>query len=330
MLQLFRNNQIFTVFFVLAYALVFSINTWLYEGIALSSFEQLPSTIGSWLMDWLDSSTVNHLAFVLLLLIQAFVVNFLVNQYRLAKHYSYVPAISYILIHFAGVDIDICTPVMLGNSFLLWAFYSLLRSYEKRISLAIIFNIGFATAMASLCYHGFVVYFWWMILAVLIVRSFDPQEFIILLGGYFVPFFLLGTYHFIQDNLSNWLDTEIWVHYQQMNIHYDAHLNFYLLLALLATPVLLALIQLQTLYFKTTAKEKKYINMVLCMPFVGCLSFFLQSHLYAYHFMVLAIPVSILLSLVLQSFKSLAIAELLHLVFFMIVLGIQYQQFFFY
>lgn len=330
MLQLFRNNQIFTAFFVLAYALVFGINTWLYEGIALSSFEQLPSTIGSWLIDWVDSPKVNRPVFMLLLLLQAFVVNALVNQYRLAKHYSYVPAIAYVLVHFAGVGIDSCTPVMLGNCFLLWALYSLLRSYEKRVSLAIIFNIGFATAMASLCYHGFIVYFWWMIVAVLIVRAFDPQEFIILLGGFFVPFFLLGTYHFIKDNLGNWLDTEIWVHYQQMTIHYDTDLNLYLLVALLTLPILLALLQLQTLHFKTTAKEKKYINMVLCMPFIGLLSFFLQSHLYAYHFMVLAIPVAILLSLVLQSFKSLAIAELLHLVFFMIVLGIQYQQFFFY
>lgn len=330
MLQIFRNNQLFTIFFVFIYALIFSANTWLYEGISLTSFEQLPSTLGTWLIDIVDSPTTNRLAFVFLLLIQAAIVNTLVNQFRLAKHYSYVPAIAYILIHFAGAGIDICSPVMLANCFLLWALYSLFCSYEKRVSLAVVFNVGFATALAALCYHGFVVYLGWIIISVLILRSFDPQEFVILLGGFFVPFFLLGTYHFINNNLSNWLHTEIWVHYQQMTVHYDNILSLYILIGLFIVPILLAIIQLQTLHFKTTTKEKKYINIIILMPFIGLLSFLVQSHLYTYNFLVLAIPVAILLSLVLQSFKSLALAEVLHLIFFMLALGIQYQQFFFY
>ncbi|MFK7798829.1 MAG: hypothetical protein AB8E82_15365 [Aureispira sp.] len=330
MLQLFRNNQIFTVIFVLIYALIFSINTWLYDGTALTSFEQLPSTIGNWLIDWVRSPGINRIAFVILLLVQAFVVNFLVNEFKLAKQYSYVPAIAYILTHFSGVDLDICSPVILGNCFLLWALYSLFLSYAKRVSLAIIFNIGFATAMAALCYHGFVIYFWWMLIGILLLRAFDPQEFIILLGGFFVPFFLLGTYHFINDNLSNWLHTEIWMHYQQMTVHYDNTLSLYVLIGLFITPVVLALFQIPTLHFKTTIREKKYINAVLWMPIIGVFGFFLQSHLYTYHFLTLAIPVAILLSLVLQSFKSIGLAELLHLVFFMLALGVQYQQFFFY
>jgi hypothetical protein len=329
-LQLFRNNQLFTVFFVLLYALLFGVNSWLYAGVPLASFEQLPSTVGTWLIALVDSPTINRVVFLLLLLLQASVVNGLVNQFRLAKHYSYVPAIAYILVHFAGVDIDVCSPVMLANSFMLWALYSLFCSYEKRVSLAVIFNIGFATAMAALCYHGFVVYFIWMLLAVLLLRAFDPQEFVILLGGFFVPFFLLGTYHFVNDNLSLWLQSELYVHYQQMVVHYDNTLSLSILVALLVTPVLLALLQLQTLHFKTTIRERKYINVVLLMPFIGLLSFLVQSDLYSYHFMVLAIPVAILLSLVLQSFKSLAFSELLHLVFFMLALGVQYQQFFFY
>lgn len=330
MLQLFRNNQIFTVIFVLIYALVFGVNTWLYEGVALASFEQLPSTLGTWLIGWIDNPVANRIAFMVLLLLQATIVNLLVNQYRLAKHPSYVPAIAYILVHFAGAGIDVCSPVMLGNCFLLWSFYSLLCSYEKRVSLTVIFNIGFAAAAAALCYHGFVVYFWWIIIAVLLLRSFDPQEFLILLGGFFVPFFLLATYHFVYNNLGNWWQTEIYVHYQQMTVHYDNTLSLYLMIGFFVTPVLLALLQLSTLHFKTTSREKKYINVVLCMPFIGLLSFLVQSNLYAYHFLVLAIPVAILLSLVLQSFKSLAIAELLHLVLFMLALGLQYQQFFFY
>lgn len=327
-LQLFRDNQVFTILFVLLYFLLFGVNIWFYPN-DLTSLEELPSTLGTWAMTWLNHPINNKIAFSILLLFQAFIANAIVNNFKLTKHYSYVTAICYILLHFAYPNMDICSPSMLANTFLLWSLYSMCSSYEKRVSLGTIFNIGFAAAVAALFYNGFLIYFFWILAGLFIVRSFDFQEFILLIAGFFIPFFLLGTYHLFNDNLSQWLDQEIFLHYSNMNIHYDNNTALYLLFGILATPLLLAIGNVQGLYFKTTAREKKYINAVLLMPFIAVLSFFFQANIHSYHYIIFILPISILLSITLQSYKSLAAAEMIHFVLFMLCLGIQYQAFFF-
>lgn len=329
MLQIFRDNQVFTAAFVILYFLLFSANIWFYPSENLGTFQELPSTLSAWLMGWLDNPTNNKIAFSLLLLVQALVINTMVNTFKVAKQNSFITAICYILLHFSYVDIDVCSPVVLGNTFLLWSLYSMFSSYEKRVSLGAIFNIGFGAAVAALLYNGFIVYFFWIIIGLLIVRSFDLQEFILLLLGFFTPFFFLGTYHFLGDNFGTWIDQELMIHYSTMVVHYDTNIELYLLLAVLLLPCLLALGNLQGLYFKTTSREKKYINVVLLMPVIALFSFLTQNQLYSYHFTLFIIPISILLSITLQSYKSLAAAEAVHFILFMIAIGVQYQYFFF-
>lgn len=280
-------------------------------------------------MHWISHPINNKIAFSVLLLLQAFTVNAIVNNFKLTKQYSYITAICFILLHFSYSNIDSCSPPMLANTFLLWSLYSMCSSYEKRVSLGTIFNIGFSAAIATLFYNGFACYFFWIVAGLLIVRSFDLQEFILLIAGFFIPFLLLGTYHFLGDNLEQWIDQELMLHYSNMIVHYETNLMLYLLLGILTLPILLAIGNLQGLYFKTTAKEKKYINVVLFMPFMALLSFLFQADLYASHFILFIIPLSILLSIALQSYKSLAAAEAVHFVLFMLCLGIQYQTFFF-
>jgi len=327
-LQLFRDNQIFTILFVFLYFLLFGANIWFYPN-DLSSFEVLPSTLGAWTMHWIKHPTINKIAFSILLLAQAFSVNAIVNNFRLTKHYSYITAACFILLHFSYSSIDSCSPPMLANTFLLWSLYSMCSSYEKRVSLGTIFNIGFSAAIATLFYNGFSCYFCWIIIGLFIVRSFDFQEFILLIAGFFIPFLLLGTYHFSSGHLSQWMAQELSLHYSTMLVHYDTNVALYLLLGIFALPLLLAIGNLQSLYFKTTAREKKYINVVLLMPFMALFSFLFQADLYAYHFVLFIIPLSILLSITLQSYKSLAASEAIHFVLFMLCLGIQYQTFFF-
>lgn len=329
MLQLYRNNQVFTALLVFFYFLIFGANIWLYPNTNLTSFQELPSTLSQWLFTWLSHPLTNKLCFSVLLLLQAFVLNSIVNNFKLAKEYSFVPAICFVLLHFSYFNIDGCSPVLIANSFILWAVYSLFGSYEKRVSLGTIFNAGFSVAMATLFYHGYAVYSLWVVVGLLIIRSFDLQEFLILLAGYCIPFFLMGTYHFLDGNLAFWIQSELSVHYNTMEILYNANTDLYLLLGIMTIPTLLALGNLQGLYFKTTSREKKYIQVMLIMPVIGLFSFLLQSNIYSYHYLIFIVPSSVLLSLALLSYKSLAYAEAIHFLLFMLCLGIQYQLFFF-
>ena len=327
-LQLFRNNQIFTALLVLIYFLFFGANIWFYAN-DLTIFQNIPSTLSGALSGWLEHPFFNKIGFSLIVLIQALILNFILNEFKLTKKFSFVPAVCFILFHFTYQDIDSLSPLVIANTFLIWSLYSLFKSYEKRVSLGTVFNIGFGIALACLFYHSYFVFFIWALLSLLIIRSFDLQEFILLILGYITPFFFMGTYHFVNDNLSNWWSNEIAIHYQTLAVFYPMNMQFYLLIALLIVPFILAASNIQGIYFKTTAREKKYIHVLFLMPVIGLLSILFQNNLYSVHYVLFAIPMSCLFSIALLSYKSLIAAEIIHLVVFMLILGIQYQAFFF-
>lgn len=326
MLQLFRNAQLPTALFVLGYLLLLSLNTWLYPH---PTTESLPSTLGKWLIQWFQSPNINRIAFVGVVFIQALVLNTWVNQFRLTKSTSFIPAVTFIWLHFIGSTSDVCSTVILGNCFVLWSLHQLWSSGEKRASLGTIFNIGFAAAMAALCYHGFVVLLLWIILGWLLVRAFDVQEFILLVGGYVVPFFLMGTYHFVNDNLANWWQEEIIAHYTQWATPYTQDMTWMISLGMVVFLVFIALTQWGAIQFKTNVREKKAQQSVLLLAVLMGLSFLVQTPIHIHHFLVFAVPLGILYSLSLLSFKSHAWAEILHLLLLLVVIGLQYRAFFF-
>lgn len=327
-LQLFRNNQIFTALLVLVYFLFFGVNIWFYSN-DLTIFQNLPSTLSGSLNGWFEHPTFNKIGFSVLVLLQALGLNFILNEFKLTKKFSFVPAICFILFHFTTSNLDSLSPLVIANTFLIWSLYSLFKSYEKRVSLGTVFNIGFGIAIASLFYHSYFVYFIWAMLGLLIIRSFDPQEFILLILGYALPFFFMGTYHFVNDTLGNWWLNEIVIHYTKLAVFYPVNWQFYILIVLLIAPFILAASNAHGIYFKTTAREKKYIHVLFLMPVIGFLSILFQNNLYSIHYVIFAIPMGSLFSLALLSYKSLIMAEIIHFIVFMLILGIQYQNFFF-
>lgn len=328
-LQLFRDNQPLVALLVLGYCCLFIGNTYWYPNADFDSIAKLPSSLLDGIQTLFAAPQWNWLVFGISILLQAYLINAIANEFRLNKQSSYITAICYILLHFSAIDLDAFTPVVVANFFLIWAIYSLFRSYDKKVSMGTVFNVGFATSMAALCYHGASIYIIWAIVGFLLVRSFAPQEMLVLMGGLFIPFFLMGTYQFLYDNLGNWWATEVVAHYSNMQLVFQQHNQWLLLVGILLAPSLLAFLNLRGLYFKTTAKEKKYINAILVMPIIGWFSLFLQQEVYSYHFALLLLPLSILLSLSLQVYKQVLLAEMLHLLLFMSCIGIQYQASFF-
>lgn len=329
MLKIFRDNQIFIALFVICYFVIFGANTWLYPNNNLLTIQDLPTTLGTPIYTWMSDPFINKICFSVLLLVQAFYINTIVNRYKVNKEPSFIPAICFIALHFIYTDIDCCSPVMVANTFLIWSLHSLWASYDKNAYLGAIFNAGFGVAMAALFYHGHLVFFPWVVIALLMIRSFDLQEFILILAGFFIPFFLLGTYHFLGDNLSNWISTELGINYFNSKIHISFNSIFYIAIFVLLSCFGLAISNLNGLYFKTTSREKKYINISFLMMLMACFSFLFQHNIYSYHLLIFLIPSAVLLSITLQSYKSALASELVHLILFMICMGIQYQSFFF-
>lgn len=329
MLQLFRNNEFLTNILVVFYMLLLGINGWIYPSALLTTFEQVPATFSPLVNSWLSSEMINKILFFVLVLAQAFYINYLVGVFNISRQYTAIPAVCFILLHFVYGSADIATPVVLANTFLIAALHCMLDSYNKKASLGTIFNIGFWIGMSALFYSSNLIYIIWGIIGLLIVRTFDLQEFVLVILGYFIPFFLAGTYHYATGDYSVWWQTTIVEHFTQFTYSFSLDTVFWLMIALLLVPYLLSVINLGGLQFKTTTKEKKYIYVIVLLPIIGLLTLFFQSNIPVYHFYTFIVPIGILFGLLAQSYKNALWAELLHLIIFMTCMGVQYQSFFF-
>jgi hypothetical protein len=328
-LQIFRNNDFLTNILVVFYLLLLSTNIWIYPSDLIQDFSKVPATFLPTIENWLSAPAGNSILFFLLILGQAFYLNFLVGAYKITRQYTAVPAVCYILLHFIHVDADIATPIVFANTFLLGALHCILDAYSKKASLGTIFNIGFWIGTASLFYSSYMVYIIWGIIALLIVRTFDLQEFILIILGYLIPFFLAGTWHFAMGDFQGWWADIIWGNSVESGYAFNWEITTWVMVGLLLLPYLLAVLNLGGLQFKTTTKEKKYIYVLLLLPIIGLLTFLVQTNIPIYHFYTFVVPIGILFGLVAQSYKNALWAELIHLLVFMTCMGVQYQDFFF-
>lgn len=325
MLGIFRNNQLETGILVVLYAGAFFVNVWLQPHTAIAEYETTANILGQWIYSNLGGSALLHNSlFFVLLLVQGFMLNAMVNNYRLAKRYTFITAICYILMSNAFAGLDYCSPAFIANTFLILALQNLYPTFNKKVLLGQIFNVGFWVGIASLIYASTGVYLLLAILGLLILRPFDFREMLILLAGYAIPLFLVGTYQFVAGDLANWWQHDVAQHYFQFQFLWTVDLTFYISIGLMVVVMLWAVINASAIYFKTTTKEKKYINIIYLMFLIGGFSFVGQNLIYVQQFSLLAIPMAVLLSLNLQSLKSNGTAEFFHLILFMAVLSVQY------
>ncbi|MCP4442288.1 MAG: hypothetical protein GY810_25550 [Aureispira sp.] len=325
MLGIFRNNQLETGVLVVFYAAIFFTNVWLQPHIDITIYQDTSNVLGLWIYELIGTSPMilNSVFFVLLLL-QAFMLNSVVNNYRLAKRYTFITAICYVLMSNAFVTLDYCSPAFISNTFLILALQNLYPTFSKKVLLGQIFNVGFWVGIASLIYAASGVYILLATIGLLILRPFDLREMLVLLSGYIAPLFLMGVYQFVSDDFGAWWQHDIAQHYFTFEFLWSIDITFYISMGIVGIVGLWGFLNAPAIYFKTTTREKKYINIIYLMLIVGGVSLVGQNIIYLQHFSLLVAPLAVLLSLNIQSLKSNGTAEFFHLVLFMAVLSVQY------
>lgn len=303
-------------------------NSWLFPP-DISFADSIYGSLSICLHTIAEAELLQNLFFFVLILFQAYLFNGFINFFKLSKSPSYISAVCYILLHFIGLDVDVANPLLLANTFLLMAIYSLFASHNKKASMTTVFNIGFFIGLAVLCYHSHIVYLYWSLCAFVVVRSFDFKEFMILISGFMVPLILMGTYQYLQNNLATWLQDDFFRHYGPSQFNFDFGLQWNIMVGCTIFIYILAVLNLKNIFLKTAAKEKKFISCLYIMPIFSLLTFCCQVDLYPFHYATFIIAISALLSLSLQSFKNQLAVESIHFVLFMICLGVQYQDLFF-
>jgi len=325
MLKLFRNNQIYTAISVLIYSLPFFMSHF---------WENNPKTIATedypFLLSWLPNlcswgHNFTGILFFVLLLVLAFWLNLVININRLGKRATYYTAISFILCAFAFPASDVISPALFSNFCIIAAIVQLYKAYEKKTSVLEVFNAALLGSTAALLYAPAVWYILFVALAWFILRTFNSKEFIILLIGFFVPYYLLGTYMYLNNRFLDWWQRDIAGSFGRLNFEMDITISFWISLGIWVFLLLFAVINLRGLKYKTTIREQKFIDVLLWLLIISCFTWIGQKHFGQEDLITIALPLSIFLSLNLQSFQNEKLSGYLHFLLFIAAIFAQYE-----
>ena len=323
MLQLFRTNQPLVAILLLAYAILLRAHNFIFP----TNWQPTdPDIFSQMVYSWVGTNGfgANFLA-LLLVFIQALVLNAVVNNYKMTKQASYYPGLAYIFVASCLPEFLELHPIHFANTFLILVLLELFSSYKKHIAASEVFNVGFFIAIGSLFYFSANSFLLLAFIGLATIRSFNFKEISIILIGYFVPFFLLGTFLFWEDRFNEFIP--VIGDFSFFNIYFASSWYNYAKLGLIIFLVLWAFFKYQPLLFKTNIQVQKNIGVVYWALVVGGISFIYQSHVDLGHTLILAVPLAICFGFGLLKIKNKAVADFWHLILLALVLILQYQAY---
>lgn len=321
MLSLFRTNKITGILLVAAYAVLLRLSLlW-----APLPVEESQAAF-PWL--WSVSAPWSYWLATLLVVIQALFLNELFNFYRLDENRTYLPAAAYVLFCSLLPEFLPFSPEIVADTFLLFGWRELFRTYKSAKVTAPLYNSGFWLALAVLVSWQYIVFGLWLFIGWRSLRSFNLREGLVILAGFFTPCFLLGTWLFWHDQLP-----ELWQE------HFIRQLAFFDLqppadpllittgkLSLIGLLFLIFLANTQIFYFKQKIHNQKIISLIYWSLLVSAGILLLQQDIRLSNLLVAAPAAGMLLGMLLLKISP-RWAETLHWLLLFLLLFFHYRPF---
>lgn len=160
----------------------------------------------TWLLDFLAPLNIAPVIYTLLafllILLQANLINRIINNEKLFPRPSFLPAMSYLLLSSIFPEWNQFSAPLIVNTFLIFIFYRVARLYNTGAGNISIFNIGLLLGIMALFYTPALIFVLLIPLALFIMRPFRIQEWLIGLLGVTTPFYFLAVILFLTDNFA--------------------------------------------------------------------------------------------------------------------------------
>ena len=124
------------------------------------------------------------------IIIGAFFVNFIAINQEISSKTNHIPAFLYILFAFSATTNRHIEPILTANLFVLPAIYFITSAYRQDTALSAIFKAGLLLGLASFFYIYYILLFPIAVIAIIILRSFNWREWILLIIGLLLPVYI--------------------------------------------------------------------------------------------------------------------------------------------
>ena len=326
MLAIFRNNETSSIFLLAVYVGLLRLP-------ALLGFVQpVPCAAEGAPVAWMcrllaEEPFWSAAAAVVLVFLQAILLNNLDQKFRLAPDRTWLPGMIYALVASALPQFLYLTPPMLALTFILLALNQLFGTYKQQIATAAVFDSAFWVMVGALCYPPALLLLAAAFIGLSILRSFNFRERLVFVSGALVPLFLGWLWFFWHDEGGLFWQKQFGSLFGLVRFDTSWDTKSLAQVAFMLFLSLFVLLNFGAYYHKKLIQVQKYISIFYWFLFVGGLSALLQKQLRMEHFLLLAPPVGMFLALSFTGLRNRGLAEILHLallglVFFLMFLPV--------
>lgn len=218
--------------------------------------------------------------------------NLLINRYDVLNRNSYLPSLMYVLLSSALVPVLQLHPLHFANLLLLRLMSSVFSFFKKERAARQLFNSGFLVSVIALLYLPTLPLLLFLLLALVLMRSFQLREWLIVLVGMILPFFYLAAWWFPDTLFSEWSSLRVYVQQYTLPGWVKFPVSVYWLAGYLLLLLLLSLLRLRSQYYKNIVRTRMYQQAILLLLLFAAGLPYLMGTCRPANFLLLVIPMA--------------------------------------
>lgn len=252
-----------------------------------------------------------------LLLLQAWMVNRIANNFKFTARKNYVTGALYLIAASAFPQNLHLGPAMISLTLLLVLCNRLFSLVKKEKMNSDLFDTGFLLAIATLFHYPSGVFVVFLYIGLMIMRPFIVREWIIVLTGLISPFILLYTACFYLD-----LPLPLYVpavpDFASIALH-ETPASIFITLWTLA-----GFAMMPGLLYSVVIQIRKYISILAIFSLFTLVCLLPETPFHLNNLLFLAFPVSITSAMVMVQIKRQWIPEVMHIILLLLTLAFQF------
>lgn len=237
----------------------------------------------------------NVLITLVFTLLQAFLLNKIINHFNFLGKPSFLTALMYMTLVSLFLPFLVLSPTLICNFITIWMVGKLFNIYKQPDVKLLMFDLGMIVALGSLIYFPFIVMLILLWIALIIFRPFIWREWLTPILGFSVVYFIIGVVYYWIDRYDEFLAIfKPFTNPLPSGLHVDYH--DYFVIFPIGLALLLFLVVLKDQYFRSIVQIRKSFQLLFFMLILILASFYLSNQITINHFLLCAPALSIYLA----------------------------------
>ena len=265
------------------------------------------------------SRVLYHILNIVIVFLQAYFLNYVINENNLLKTKTHVPALMYVVSSTIFFDFYTLSPPMMATTFLILALKYLFQQMKQQNKDSSIYMMGFYIGIAGLFYPPAILFIVLILFSVLLYSSSSMRSLLLVFVGFLFPLVVVGLYYYWNDALGLYLKDILVYSFSQLDYWY---LSPKAMVFLAITPTLLmvwAVLRLSAGVGYVNYQVNTRVVMIFYIV-VALFTFFISPKKSAFHLFLFVPAMSYILGDYFLNLKNKIIGGLQFYLFFLLCL----------